>query len=247
MYLTEPSGINKRCSKIKIALGLDARSYSLLRDISVVRMNSQGNSDLGLTLDHTQRFVGFLRPEDFSLERSMPKLPGGLNFCASTSKLHSSAAFLLPPPLVNVCKQVITNDDATFSVTQRQAIVSETNGTHRQHGADGGHGIGIPGFDRVLQAATARGRSSWMDGFAVLQPFNSSRVCRSIPDLLLTNSTSPSRVIWLPGQAMPSTMSERSFSARAHGILRALALGDVRNRSTISNRRIRPCATAHDP
>src|SRR6267154_2712229 len=108
---------------IKICLFVGRAVESLLHAISVVRMNSlQYQLQCRLNCSIVFRdIVGFIRPEDFSTRNVKAEAACVAQFLRLRQiSFTPPQLFFSPPPLVNVCKQVIPTDNATFSVTQRQ-------------------------------------------------------------------------------------------------------------------------------
>src|SRR6266852_2512217 len=108
--------------KIQTRPSLGRAVESLLHETSVVGMNSlqyqlQRRLNCLIVL---KDLVGFIRPEDFSVQ-DIPAETASVAQLLRFRQVSFTPAqlFFSPPPLVNVRKQVIPTDNATFSVTQR--------------------------------------------------------------------------------------------------------------------------------
>src|SRR6267378_6221838 len=110
--------------KIQIRPSLGRAVECLLHELSVVGMNSL-HYQLRCRLKRLiilKDLVGFLRPEDFSTRNVPAETACVAQFLRFRQvSFTPPQLFFSPPPLVNVRKQVIPTDNATFSVTQRQA------------------------------------------------------------------------------------------------------------------------------
>src|SRR6266403_4226665 len=155
--------------KIQIRPSLSRAVECLLHEISVVGMNSmhyqlQCRLNRSITL---KDLVGFLRPEDFSTRN----VPAETACMAQFLRLRQVSfappqLFFSPPPLVNVRKQVIPTDNATFSVTQRQATRMKPPVRTVSTAQTVVNVIGIPGFDRVPPCGDRLREIIRVDGFA---------------------------------------------------------------------------------
>src|SRR6266403_4824938 len=238
--------------KIQIRPSLGRAVECLLHELSVVGMNSL-HYQLRCRLKRSiilKDLVGFLRPEDFST-RNVPAETACVTQFLRFRQVSFTPPqlFFSPPPLVNVREQVIPTDDATFSVTQRQATRMKPPVRTVSTAQTVVNVIGIPGFDRVPPCGDRLREIIWMDGFAGTPTFQFFKSLAEVfQDLVVDefDSTFPRHYSYQAGDAIDD--QAKSLFARAHGIFRALALGDVRNRShELQAARFVPCATAHDP
>src|SRR6267154_5056322 len=155
--------------EIKICPCLGRAVESLLREISVVRMNSL-QYQLQCRLNRSIVFkdiVGFIRPEDFSTRNVKAEAACVAQFLRFRQvSFTPPQLFFCPPPLVNVRKQVIPTDNATFSVTQRQATRMKPPVRTVSTAQTVVNVIGIPGFDRVPPCGDRLGEIIWVDRVA---------------------------------------------------------------------------------
>src|SRR6266852_7289139 len=155
--------------KIQIRPSLSRAVECLLHEISVVGMNSmhyqlQCRLNRSITL---KDIVGFIRPEDFSTRNVPAETACVAQFLRFRQvSFTPPQLFFCPPPLVNVRKQVIPTDNATFSVTQRQATRMKPSVRTVSTAQTVVNIIRIPRFDRVPPGGDRLREVIWVDGVA---------------------------------------------------------------------------------